>query len=407
MMKPYPLEIEQAMKKYYATLSEKDRRRYAAVEALKLGHGGQSYVAELLGCSEKTVSRGLEELVELPEQPLAEPLLRKPGGGRKRYDEIHPDIDQHFLEVLKEHTAGDPMNERVVWTDLTPQDIAGLLAKHHHVQVSKSVVRKLLKKHNYRRRQAQKKQTLKSVAHRDEQFIKIAKLRAEFQAAGNPIISFDTKKKESVGNFYREGHLYTLEELQTYDHDFNSQAEGLIIPHGIYDVQRNLGYLHLGTSKDTSEFVCDCIRAWWYQHGRTAYPHATAILGLCDGGGSNHARHYIFKEDLQKLVDELGIEIRIAHYPPYCSKYNPIEHRLFPHVTRACQGVIFSSVALVKELMAKTKTSKGLKVVVEIIEKVYCTGRKVAAGFKLNMSIIFDAVLPQWNYRAVPKQTVI
>lgn len=406
-MQPYPSEIELAMKKYYATLSEKDRRRYAAIEALKLGHGGQGYIAQVLGCNEKTVSRGLDELAQLPAQPPDEPLLRKPGGGRKPYDETPPDIDRQFLEVLQEHTAGDPMDERVVWTDLTPQDIAGLLATHHQVQVSKSVVRKLLYQHKYRRRQAQKKQTFKSVAHRDEQFTKIAELKAEFQAASNPIISFDTKKKEYLGNFYRDGHLYTLEELRSYDHDFNSQADGVIIPHGIYDWQRNLGYLHLGTSQDTSEFACDCIRSWWYQHGQADYPQATAILGLCDGGGSNHSRHYIFKEDLQKLVDELGLEIRIAHYPPYCSKYNPIEHRLFPHVTRACQGVIFSSLALVKELMEKTRTSKGLKVVVEIMEKVYQTGRKATEDFKQNMRIIFDTVLPQWNYRALPNQTVI
>jgi len=406
-MQPYSPEIEQTMKKYYATLSEKDRRRYAAVEALKLGHGGQGYIAKLLGCNEKTVSRGLEELAELPAQPPYEPLLRKPGAGRTPYDEVHPDIDRQFLEVLKDHTAGDPMDERVVWTDLTPQDIAELLAKHHQVRVSKSVVRKLLHKHQYRRRQAQKKQTLKSVAHRNDQFTRIAELKAEFQAAGNPIISFDTKKKEYLGNFYRDGHLYTLEELRTYDHDFNSDAEGIIIPHGILDLQRNLGYLHLGTSKDTSEFVCDCLRAWWAQHGCADYPQATAILGLCDGGGSHSARQYIFKEDLQKLADELGIEIRIAHYPPYCSKYNPIEHRLFPHVTRACQGVIFTSVALVKELMEKTKTSKGLKVMVDIIEKVYQTGRKAADDFKTTMRIIFDEFLPQWNYRALPNQTVI
>jgi transposase len=407
MMQPYSPEIEQAMKKYYATLSEKDRRRYAAIEALKLGHGGQSYIAELLGCSEKTVSRGLVELEEMPEQPDYEASQRKPGGGRHRYDESHPDIDVQFLEVLKEHTAGDPMDDQVIWTDLTSHEIAGLLEKHHQVRVSKTVVRKLLRKHNYRRRKAQKKQTLKSVAYRDEQFAKISELKTEFRTAGNPIISFDTKKKEYIGNFYRQGHLYTLQELHTYDHDFNSDAEGIIIPHGIYDLQRNIGYLHLGTSKDTSQFACDCIRSWWVQHGRVAYPKATAILGLCDGGGSNHTHHYIFKEDLQKLVDELGIEIRIAHYPPYCSKYNPIEHRLFPHVTRACQGVIFTSVALVKKLMEKTKTSKGLKVVVEIIEKVYQTGRKVAEDFKANMRIVFDTALPRWNYRALPKQTLV
>ena len=407
-MQAYLPEIERVMKKYYASLCEKDQRRYAAVEALKLGFGGQSYIAKVLGCSEKTVSRGLDELAQLPEEPKFEAAIRKAGGGRKGYVIHHPNIDAQFLDVLKGHTAGDPMDEKVIWTNLTPQEIATALEKDHQVKVSKSVVHKLLRKHGYRRRKAQKKQTMKSVAHRDEQFAKIKELVAEFTAGGNPIISFDTKKKEYVGNLYRDGHLYTRKELHTFDHDFNSFAESVIIPHGIYDVQRNIGYLHLGTSKDTSQFACDCIRSWWIGHGRAAYPNATAILMLCDGGGSNSSRHYIFKEDLQKLADELGIEIRIAHYPPYCSKYNPIEHRLFPHVTRACQGVIFTSVNLVKELMEKTKTSKGLRVFVEIVNTVYQTGRKVAEDFKQNMRIILDDTLPSWNYRAIPKkQTVI
>ena len=213
---------------------------------------------------------------------------------------------------------------------------------------------------------------------------------------------FDTKKKEHLGNYYRPGHLYTRQEVHTYDHDFSSFADGVVIPHGIYDICDNSGYINLGVSKDTSEFACDSIRNWWHQEGQYRYCHATSILALCDGGGSNNARHYIFKEDLQKLVNHIGIEIRIAHYPPYNSKYNPIEHRLFPHVTRACQGVVFRSVELVKELMAKTKTSKGLRVTVDVIDKVYQTGRKATAGFKENMSIKFDQFLPKWNYTAVP-----
>jgi len=406
-METYSPEIEQAMRQYAATLTEKDRRRYAAIEALKLPPAGWRYIAQVLGCSVRTVRRGLHDLGGLPEHPPPEPAVRKPGGGRTGYEIKYPDIDTQFLGVLQEYPAGDPMDAQVVWTDLTPQMIAPLLAEQQQVQVSKSVVRKLLKKHHYRRRKAQKKQTLKTVPHRDEQFAKISALKAAFTAAGNPIISFDTKKKEYLGNLYRAGHLYTQAELRTYDHDFTSAADGLIIPHGRFAVQHNRGYLHLGTSQDTSEFACACIRAWWLTHGRHDFPHATALLGLCDGGGSNNSHYFIFKEDLQKLADELGLEIRIAHYPPYCSKYNPIEHRLFPHVTRACQGVIFTSVALVKELMEKTPTSKGLQVVVDIIETVYQTGRKVADDFKDKMRIVFDAVLPQWNYRAVPKRTVI
>lgn len=299
------------------------------------------------------------------------------------------------------------MDETVRWTNLRPWEIVQRLRERYELEVSRTVVRKLLHKHHYRRRQALKKQTLKRVPQRNEQFEKIARLIAAYEKAGNPIVSMDTKKKEYLGNFYREGHLYTLEQLLTYDHDFTSLAQGVIIPHGLYDLKQNIGYLHLGTSKETSEFACDCLRNWWFQHGRSDYPHATSILLLCDGGGSNSSRHFIFKQDLQKLVDEIGIEIRIAHYPPYTSKHNPIEHRLFPHVTRACQGVIFTSIELVKELMEKTRTSTGLKVTVQIIDKVYETARKVADDFKETMKIVFDEFLPQWNYTAVPNRKVI
>ena len=126
---------------------------------------------------------------------------------------------------------------------------------------------------------------------------------------------------------------------------------------------------------------------------------------LCDCGGSNNARYYLFKEDLQRLSDDLGIEIRIAHYPPYTSKYNPIEHRLFPHITRACKGVVFKSVELVNQLMGKAKTTAGLKVFSSILNKPFETGRKVTDGFKENMRIQFDDFLSQWNYRAIPKKS--
>ena len=244
---------------------------------------------------------------------------------------------------------------------------------------------------------------MNEVAHRNEQFEQIAAHKAEYQADGNPIVSMDTKKKEFIGNFYRDGLLYTQDEVQTYDHDFPSFAEGVIIPHAFYDVQQNKGFINIGTSRDTGEFSCDSFRNWWRQEGQHDYPNATSILVLCDGGGSNSARHYIFKQDLQALANDIGIEIRIAHYPPYCSKYNPIEHRLFPHVTRACQGVVFKSREIVCELMAKTHTQQGLSVTLDVIDHVYETGRKVADDFKETMTIVFDQVLPQWNYTAVPQ----
>jgi len=223
--------------------------------------------------------------------------------------------------------------------------------------------------------------------------VNIARLKEEYQKTGCPIISMDSKKKEDIGNFFRAGSLYTQKVICVYDHDFTSFGKGKAIPHGIYDIIRNTGYICQGTSRDTSEFACDSLRRWHRCHGRYDYPDAASLLILCDGGGSDNSRHYIFKEDLQKPADEIGIEIRIAHHPPYTSEYNPIEHRLFPHVTRTCQGVIFDSIERVKEFMGKTKTKKGLNVTVRIIDKIYETGRKVKEGFKENMPIVFDEYL--------------
>ena len=197
--------------------------------------------------------------------------------------------------------------------------------------------------------------------------------------------------------------MYTTEEIQVFDHDWKSLAQGVAIPHGLYDLTLNVGYIQIGTSHDTGEFACDSIRYWWQQYGSVHYGSASSILLLCDGGGSNSSRQYLFKQDLQALVNELGIETRIAHYPPYTSKYNPIEHRLFPHLTRVCQGVIFDSVEMVKDLMAKAKTQTGLKVFTTILEQVYETGRKVTQDFKQTMEIVFDDYLPQWNYTAKPQ----
>ena len=196
--------------------------------------------------------------------------------------------------------------------------------------------------------------------------------------------------------------MYTQERVRVNDHDFRSQADGMIVPHGLYDIQRNTGYITIGTSHDTTQFACACILLWWRTYGIIAYPDATEIVLLCDCGGSNNARYYIFKQDLQQLANTIGIPIRITHYPPYTSKYNPIEHRLFPHITRACQGVIFKTIQLAKEFIARAKTSKGLKVFTTILDEVFETKRKVAEDFKETMLIRFDDYLPQWNYVAVP-----
>lgn len=316
---------------------------------------------------------------------------------------LDPAIEANFLKVLEDHTAGDPMRLEIKWTNLSRRRIAARM-KDLGSPVSRDVVSQLLRKHGYRKRKALKKTTM-GPRHpdRNAQFENIGRLKKEYLEAGLPVISMDTKKKELLGDFYRDGTIDTTGTIEVNDHDFGSAGSGTVIPHGIYDVGRNQGFIHLNTSHDTSKLGCDSIAAWWEDHGRANYPLAKSLLVLCDGGGSNSASRYVFKEALQELANRLGIEIRVAHYPPYCSKYNPIEHRLFPHVTRACRGVIFRSLETVRYYVSKAATTTGLTVAVRILEGMYETGHKCAAGFKKDMKIVFDEVMPKWNYRAIPE----
>ena len=296
------------------------------------------------------------------------------------------------------------MREEVIWTDLTPKEIQATLTESD-LYVSEHIVRQLLRDAGYHLRQMLKYLDMGEHVDRNAQFENIARIKGQYLGSANPIVSIDTKKKELLGTFYRDGKVYCRQPSLAYDHDFPSYAEGKVIPYGIYDLKRNFGYLSVGTSHDTTEFACDSIAWWWTQYGRKLYPEADSICLLCDGGGSNSSNKYLFKEDLQALADRLGVEIRVAHYPPYCSKYNPIERRLFPHVTRACQGILFDSVATVKRLLEKTQTATGLRVIVEVLDKVYPIGRRYAEGFKESMKILFDDILPKWNYRAIPSTT--
>ena len=252
----------------------------------------------------------------------------------------------------------------------------------------------------YRKRKPLKMNTLKEVEGRDEQFKKINAYKEEFKERGLPIMSVDSKKKEMMGDFQRPGYLYSTGTVKVNDHDFKNFSTGQLTPHGIYDVTDNTGYLTLGTDKDTSAFVCDNIRSFWYSHLQFKHPDAHTMLLLCDGGGSNSCLHYCFKKDLCELAKQLSINILVAHYPAYCSKYNPIEHRLFSQISHTWNGVILKDVQAVKELTLKTTTKTGLKVHVNINEKKYQTNRPLDEEFKKNINqyITFDDVCPKLNY---------
>ena len=304
--------------------------------------------------------------------------------------------------MLEVRTAGDPDEEDVVWTDLSPRQIADAVTELG-TPISPSVVRDWLEDQGLGLHKIEKVLEGGESPHRNAQFERISELKTEYIDAGNPVFSVDTKAKERLGQLYRKGRVRTEQAFEAFDHDFPSWATGVVIPHGIYDLVRNRGHLNLGLSHDTSAFACDSFRWYWNRIGQRCYPDATSILWLCDCGGSNSANQYLFKQDLQQLVNNIGIEIRVAHYPSYCSKYNPIERRFFPHVGRACQGMLFETLDTVVRLMRKTATTTGLRATVNVIRGAYEIGRKIAAHFKETMPILFDDLLPKWNYRAVPQ----
>ena len=397
----YGPEIEQRMKDFYESLSEKDRRRYSAIEAEKLGHGGAAYIAEVLGCSRHTIERGRDDLKQLPDDPAAG-RVRQPGGGRKPLTETEPDLEDNLDDILQVRVAGDPMHAEVIWTDLSPSQISEQLATRG-TPASPAVVRDLLEEHGLGLRQIEKTVPGGDDPDRDEQFEHIRELEEVFREENNPIFCMDTKKKEHLGRFAREGRVWTTQPQQAFDHDFPSWADGVIIPHGIYDPLWNHGHLNIGLSHDTSECACDSLIQFWKQWGQKHYPQATEILLKCDAGGSNNCRHKIFKVELQRAVNKIGLPIQVAHYPSYCSKYNPTDRRFFPHVTRACEGVLFDSLQTVVELMQKATTKTGLTTTVHVLRKSYETGRKLAVDVLDTLNLTWSFLLPHWNYIISPQ----
>lgn len=307
-----------------------------------------------------------------------------------------------MIQCLDVRTAGDPDEEDIVYTDLSPQDLADTLAEMG-TPVCRDAIARWLDDAGIRRRQIRKDLPGGEHPDRDAQFERIGELVRLYEEAGNPWFSMDTKAKEHLGSLFRKGRVRGSSSFQAFDHDFPSWADGVIIPHGIFDPQRNSGHLNIGLSHDTSEFACDSFRWFWNRIGKQSYPNATSILLTCDGGGSNSATKYIFKHDLERLSKSIGVEIRIAHYPPYCSKYNPIERRFFPHVGRACAGMLFDSLATVVSLMRATKTRTGLSATVHVIKRAYELGRIATNEMKARLNIAYDQVLPKWNYVASPK----
>jgi len=302
---------------------------------------------------------------------------------------------------MEHETAGDPITG-LKWTRRTTEKIAEQLQKNG-IMVSPNTVARLLRELGYSLRVNHKKLSSGHSEDRDEQFSVIAESRDHFDNRGDPVISVDTKKKEMVGNFKNQGAAYSKQPRLVNDHDFRSQAEGIAVPYGVYDVGANQGSVFIGTSCDTPKFAVAAITNWWRLDGCKRYPKSKNLLVLADCGGSNGYRSRVWKYELQQVADRIGLSITVRHYPPGASKWNPIEHRLFSAISKNWAGRPLDSLDTIKNYIRTTTTQSGLKVKAYIEYKQYAKGVSVSPEQMNELNIESPADLSQWNYTIMPR----
>ena len=301
-------------------------------------------------------------------------------------------------EFIERHKGGSPTDATIFWVHLKPREIAQRFTDESSFKVSNGLVKRVLKAKGFRFRKLSKNLPIGGFSQRDLQFRLIFEL-VGLMSITSPVISIDCKKKERLGNLYREGKLCCTGEVKVFDHDYHYLGQGAVIPHGIYDLQQNEAYISIGNSHETAAFIVHNLRWWWDNYGIHNYPDATSVLVLCDSGGGNSYRHHAFKKQLLGLAREIGVDFIICHYPPYASKWNPIEHRLFCHVHQAMQGVILTDYELVRTLIAKTVTKQGLNVIVRLNLEKYETGIKTPKAEVDYQRISPDPRSPSLIYR--------
>ena len=307
------------------------------------------------------------------------------------------------MEVVEPHTAGDPMGKRGKWLNARLADVVQAV-KRAGKQVSQPVISRLLKARDYRLHQNVKEDDGKAHPDRDPQFSYIAEQRAMHQAAGQPTISVDTKKKELVGNFKNSGAIWGQQAEVVNVHDFSQDALGRAVPYGIYDLQYNCGTVYVGQSGDTAAFAVDNLVHWCQTEMRTRFPKATQLFIEADGGGSNGSRCRLWKQQLQdKIADGLGITVTVCHYPPGTSKWNPIEHRLFSEISKTWAGCPLRSFEVILDYLRDTSTQTGLTVQAHRVTRAYPTGVKVSDAIMKSLNIQYHDQFPTWNYTIRPR----
>lgn len=383
-------------------LTEKQRRIYLSIEAEYFGYGGVTKVSKLSGVSRVVITKGKKELKTTKKELIES--SRKKGGGRKKVVDKHPEIKAELKNIIEPHTRGEPESP-LLWTSKSLRKISTEL-KAKGYSVSYRVVGEILKDEGFSLQANRKTDEGKSHPDRNEQFQHIHQKVSNFQSAGNPVISVDAKKKELIGNFKNNGKEWRQKRNpeKTKVYDFPSDAKGKVTPYGVYDITNNKGWVSVGIDKDTSEFAVQSIRNWWYKMGQLHFEKPTKLLITADGGGSNGSRVRLWKKEIQKLADEINMEISICHFPPGTSKWNKIEHKLFSYISLNWRGKPLTSYEVVVNLIGATTTAKGLKVKSELDKNTYKKGIKVSDEDFKKINLIKDNFHGEWNYTIQPRQ---
>lgn len=381
-------------------LNERSRRLFAAAEAKIAGHGGIAAASRATGIARSTIGRGLKDLTD---PGTLSGVVRRPGSGRPTLTETDPTLLENLRRLLEPATMGDPMRP-LLWVSKSHAKLAEALSAMGH-KIKKSSIPKLLGMLKYRRQVNRK--TLGGSSHpdRNAQFEHINAAVIATQAAGQPVISIDTKKKELIGPYKNGGSDYHPEGCpdKVNEHDFADKNLGKAVPYGVYDIAADTGCVSVGIDNDTAQFSVNSIRRWLDVMGRQRYPAMNQLMITADGGGSNGSRVRLFKVELQNLADETGLTLQVCHYPPGTSKWNKIEHKLFCHITQTWRGKPLTSRETVVELIASTTTKTGLTVRCELDTRTYPKGIKVSDAEMATLNINGDVFHPEWNYTISPR----
>ena len=382
-------------------LNERARRLFVASEARAAGRGGITAVADATGVARSTIGRGLSELSG--EEAAGSLRIRRLGGGRKAKIETEPGLLDALATLVQSAIRGDP-EAALLWVSKSQRHLAGALAERGFT-ASQTLVGRLLRRLGFSLQANRKTREGTNHPDRNAQFEYINAEINAFQAAGQPTISVDTKKKELVGDFKNGGReLRPKGDPEAVRvHDFVIPELGKVSPYGVYDIAANVGWVNLGITSDTAAFAVESIRRWWQELGQPRYPMAEKLLITADCGGSNGSRVRLWKSELQTLADQTGLSITVAHLPPGTSKWNRIEHRLFAFITQNWRGKPLVSHQVIVQLIANTTTSTGLTVQCRLDENAYDKGVKVSDADMAKLNITQADFHGEWNYTFKPR----